>query len=225
MDDTPAYLEKLRRDLLEQFKDKPNIEVLQEALAKELEEVHKFFDELNTLRWLQTAEGVQLDGIGDIVVMSRAEALVVSRMAGVNIPMDDDNYRLYLTFKIHLNTNECTYSDVFRALKMFWARTPLYYSEDPNQPATIIITIPERISAIEWNVLQIATMVKAAGVGLHYILHAEFNHTDYAVCGVSEVIREYFIREETEIGDVIDVWDYSAVAVSEYIGEEYRSDD
>ena len=57
------------------------------------------------------------------------------------------------------------------------------------------------------------------------VIQHEFYHTDFAACAVSEVIREYFIREETEIGDVIDVWDYSAVAVSEYIGEEYRSDD
>ena len=219
MDDTPAYLEKLRRDLLEQFKDKPNIEVLQKALAKELEDIHKFFDELNTLRWLHTAEGVQLDGIGDIVVMPRAEALVVSRVAGFNIPMDDDNYRLYLTFKIHLNTNECTYRDVFRALKMFWTRTPLYYAENPAHPATIVITVPQTVSVIEWNILQIAAMVKAAGVALHYVFLDECTVKDYHAAALTEYVREFFSEDDTEI--IVDTIDYSGVAANEMIREEY----
>ena len=173
MDNALGYREKLRSDLPEQFKGKPNIEALQGAFAKSLEEVYEFLAELNTLRRLKTAEGAELDGIGDIVAMSRADALAVSRSAGINVPMDDSNYRLYLTFKIHLNTNECTHKDLFRAFRMFWSGTPLYYSEDLSYPATIFITIPERkqtISAVEWNVLQIATMVKAAGVTLYYVL-------------------------------------------------------
>ena len=46
------FIEKLRRDMIEQFKGKPNIEVYQKALARQLEELHAFFYDLDTLRWL-----------------------------------------------------------------------------------------------------------------------------------------------------------------------------
>ena len=62
MDD---FLDRLRRDTIEQFRDKPNIDVYQKALARQLSELYAFFTELDTLQWLQNAEGVQLDGIGD----------------------------------------------------------------------------------------------------------------------------------------------------------------
>jgi len=64
-------------------------------LARQLEDVYDFFYQLHTLRWLQTAEGVQLDGIGDIVVLSRMEALALSNLGGLNIPIDDPTYRLW----------------------------------------------------------------------------------------------------------------------------------
>ena len=173
MDNTRDYLQKLRDDLLEQFKGKPNIEVFQKALARQLEELYAFFYQLNFLRWLQTAEGVQLDGIGDIAVMSRTEALIISRLAEQNVPMDDDIYRLYLTWKVNLNTTNCTYRDVYRALKMFWPNTPLYYSEDPAHPATMFFTTPILRPEDNVNILLIAPRIKAAGVALKVIAQTE----------------------------------------------------
>ncbi|MDR1558708.1 MAG: DUF2612 domain-containing protein, partial [Clostridiales bacterium] len=166
MDDAPAFLEKLKRDLLEQFKGKPNIEILQKALARQLEEIYKFFNELNTLRWLQTAEGVQLDGIGDIVAMSRVEAMAVSNLIGQFVPMEDAVYRIYLAYKIHLNTNQTTYKDVYRAIKMFWDKSYLYYSEDLDWPATIFFDTPILSPWDDASALLLAPRVKAAGVQL-----------------------------------------------------------
>jgi hypothetical protein len=167
------FLDKLRRDLLEQFKGKPNIEVFQRALARQLSDLYEFFSELNTLRWLQTAEGIQLDGIGDIVVMSRTDALVVARLVGKNVPMDDVTYRLYLAFKIHLNTSNCTHRDVYRALKMFWDKTPLYYSEKIEHPATMFISTPTLNPDIDVSPLFLAPKVKAAGVALYIVATTE----------------------------------------------------
>ena len=165
MDDNLSYAEKLIRDLLWQFHDKPNIEIFQKALARQLDALHAFFIELLTLRWLNTAVGVQLDGIGDIVVLSRAEALVLSQLAGLNVPMDDDTYRRYLAWKIALNTSDCTHTDVYNALRMFWD-TPLFYSEDINHPATIIFNTPDLTPRDNVGLLFVAPKVKAAGVAL-----------------------------------------------------------
>jgi hypothetical protein len=193
------YLEKLRQDLIEQFKEKPKIDVFQKAMARQLSQVYRFFAELNTLRWLQTAEGVQLDGIGDIVVLSRMEALAVSKMADQNIPMDDEIYRLYLLWKIGLNTNNCTHSDRHKLLRLFWSDSPLYYSENPAYPATIFITIPVSVSNSRAAIFDIAWMINAAGVGLHFIFAGDaFSVTDYTAGVIIEYITEFIV-------DVVDV--------------------
>ena len=136
------YLKKLENDMPQQFKDKPNIEVLLKALAKQLQEVYQFFADLRDKRSLQTAVGRQLDGIGDIVVLSRDDADMLAGLAERRLAMNDELYREYLLYKIHINTNTCTYLDVYRALKMFWNVSPLYYEERPEWPATMFFSTP-----------------------------------------------------------------------------------
>jgi len=160
------FLGALRNDLPEQFKGKPNIDTFQTALAKQLADVYEFFETLLTLRTLQTAEGAQLDGIGDIVCLTRTEALVVSDIANQNVPMEDEVYRRYLAWKIGINTSNSTYNDVYTALKMFWDNSPLIYSENLAHPATIFFDTPTLSPQDNAGVLLLAPKVKAAGVAL-----------------------------------------------------------
>jgi hypothetical protein len=98
---------------------------------------------------------------------------------------------------------------------MFWTRTPLYYSESPDVPATILITVPKAVSEIEWNVLQIAAMVKGAGVALQYLFpFAEFTSDGYYAGAEAEQFREFF-AEERDIPS--DGSDYHAGAMAEHI--------
>lgn len=167
------YLCKLENDMPQQFKNKPNIEVLLKALARQLQEVYQFFADLRDKRSLQTAVGKQLDGIGDIVVLSRDEADKLAGLAERSLAMNDELYRDYLLYKIHINTNICTYLDVYRALKMFWNVSPLYYEERPEWPATMFFStpvlrpedMPERLFRVP--------VVKAAGVMLKIIVTTE----------------------------------------------------
>jgi len=201
MDNTMDYFQKLRDDLLEQFKGKPNIEVFQEALSRQLLEFYEFLYQLYALRWLQTSEGVQLDGIGNIVVMSRADALVVSKLAEQGVPMDDETYRLYLAWKKNLNATNCTNTDVYRALKMFWDKTPLYYSENPAYPATMFYSAPAQdpdAELIDFSILAIAPKIKAAGVSMiivvpidriSFINENRFNFIDFDVqFGITNIL-------------------------------------
>ena len=68
------YIELLRQDLLEQFKDKPVIDALNEAIGEQLNDLRDFFDALKNERGVLTAVGKQLDGVGDIVGLTRMEA-------------------------------------------------------------------------------------------------------------------------------------------------------
>ena len=132
------YTEKLRQDLLEQFKEKPVIDALICAVGEQLTDLHRFFTALRDERGVLTAIGKQLDGVGDIVCLSREEAGALACTAESVYVLDDEQYRDYLIFKIWKNTNNCTYHDVIKAFRMFWSK-PLYYHEDPEEPAVMLL--------------------------------------------------------------------------------------
>ena len=206
MDDYGNYFKKLYDDLLEQFKDKPNLEVFQKAMARQLNEVYAFFYALQTMRRLQDAEGVQLDGIGNIVDLTRTDALIWSNTAGQTVPMDDNLYRMYLWFKIFLNTSEGTYADIVRVLKMFWPYTPVYYSEEIEKPATMFFTTPRLPIGADLRMLQIVTRVKAAGVALHFIVPTlEEDVEVYFATGTGYWLRQFIVCDTepmpTDAGD------------------------
>lgn len=158
------YIKKLKADLVEQFRGKPNIEALVEVIGEQFEDLVEFFEQLRIKRTLYEAEGKQLDGIGDIVVLSRLEA---AKMYGLTsaAELPDDVYRKYLIFKILKNTCNCTYYDIMKAIGMFWNGPPLKYSEDPQKPATIIFDF-DVTPDIADQVLGLP-FVKAGGVGLN----------------------------------------------------------
>ena len=159
------FVTKLKQDLVEQFRGTANIEALMEGVGVELQEVFDFYEQLRTQRSVDTAVGKQLDGVGDIAVMTRKEA---GQLAGNPIPfevIDDDTYRQYLIYKILKNTCDCTYPDIIKAFRMFWDR-PLYYTEDPEQPATMIFDTGELPGDVDTTPLFKTPLIRAAGVTL-----------------------------------------------------------
>ena len=159
------FVTKLKQDIVEQFRGKANIEALMEVVGIELQEVFDFYEQLRTQRSVDTAVGKQLDGVGDIAVMTRKEA---GQLAGNPIPfevIDDDTYRQYLIYKILKNTCDCTYPDIIKAFRMFWDR-PLYYTEDPEQPATMIFDTGELPGDVDTTPLFKTPLIRAAGVTL-----------------------------------------------------------
>lgn len=159
------FVTKLKEDLVEQFRGKANIEALMEVIGIQLQEVFDFYEQLRTERSVEKAVGKQLDGVGDIAVMTRKEA---GQLAGNPIPfevIDDDTYRQYLIYKILKNTCDCTYPDIIKAFRMFWDR-PLYYTEDPEQPATMIFDTGELPGDVDTTPLFKTPLIRAAGVTL-----------------------------------------------------------
>lgn len=169
MDDFTA---KLKGDLIEQFRGKPNIAALLEAIGAQLQAVAQFFDALRTQRAISTSVGAQLDGVGDIVVLSRAQAGQLASVTSPGEAITDDTYRKYLIYKVLKNTNICTYPEIIQSFQMFWEK-PLFYEEDPERPATMIfhtgVLRPE--DRVE-NLLQ-APIIRAAGVGVKVIATTE----------------------------------------------------
>lgn len=160
------YRQSIEKDTLEQFRGQPNIQVLHDVFAKQLQDVYDFFMQLKLHRWIHDATGKQLDGVGDIVVLSRAEASEYAKAAGLGDASNDEVYRKYLFYKVLKNTNTCTYPDLIRAFRMFWEK-PLYYHEDPEYPAVMFLDAGILSPEDHAENLLSAPIIKAAGVGIH----------------------------------------------------------
>lgn len=127
---TKSFLDKLP----EQFKRKHNIEVLIQAFAAELEELVEVFGELETLRAIKTAYGRQLDGIGEIVNLSRVESTAYAGIVDFYV-LDDDRYRLFLMYKALRNANMCTFPELMEICRLLYNVKLLYYREFDDHPA------------------------------------------------------------------------------------------
>ena len=155
-------------DLPQQFLEKKNIEALIRAFSKQLQELQQVFDDLENLTDLDTATGQNLDMVGTIIPLSRKEAGI---LAGINVEdpvISDERYRQFLRYQNLVNTNECTYYDLMNGLALLWDVSPIYYIEDPDMPATIILTMPFLKPGGEVVRVGEVPMVKPAGVRIEF---------------------------------------------------------
>lgn len=181
-------------DIPQQFKRKRNIEGLIRAISAELDELSEVFQSLVAERDIDSAHGAQLDMLGSIICLTRAEA-----MSMYSCDFTDDSYRFLLKFKMLLNTNTCTLEELYNACRKLYGVQNIEFRESQaspeigNQPtakpeeASIGLTevFPAKI-AVDINeadlspetlrmVVDISSMIKrilAAGVGLTATLHS-----------------------------------------------------
>lgn len=160
---------KMVDDLVEQFKGKKNLGALAEAIDRQMQDVAAFFRQLRDERSVNAAVGAQLEGVGDIVVLTRQEAGKLANLAEPGMELlDDEEYRKYIIYQILRNTCDCTYPDIIRSFRMFWPK-PLYYSEDPEYPATMVLQTDTLAPEDMAETLLRAPIIKAAGVGIRLI--------------------------------------------------------
>lgn len=194
----PDYVEKLRTDLAEQFKEKPVINALVETIGEQLADVFDYYADLRDCRGVQTAVGKQLDGVGDIVALSRKEAGELACLKESTFVLNDEEYRKYLIYKIWKNTNNCTYADIIRAFRMFWDK-PLYYSEKPEYPATMILETGELTPEDDVQKLLTAPFIKAAGVGIKVIAYTVNPLMSYTLAASGIMGRGYMVTTLPQI--------------------------
>lgn len=162
------YDERILREFPHAFQNKEKIGVLVRAFARQLDGLYQAGMDLKTLCDLDTAQGKQLDGIGDIVVLSRSDAMRLIKGPIQYDIMDDEHYRHYLKYKILKNTSTCTYYDIITAVQMLWGADEIEYFEDPEEPAAVTLAFPDPGGAAQ---LDDIPPIIAAGVGIH--IHAK----------------------------------------------------
>ena len=192
------YLERLENDLIEQFRSLPNISVLNKALARQLQEVYDFLLQLKTVLAIDTSSGQQLDNIGDIVQLSRREAAALAQQSSYSYEDEDAMYRVFLFYKIFLNTAECTYADIMRSIYMLWDGV-LTYHETPDEPATIILGY-EMFNGNNNRRLLSIPILKPAGVKIRFSSRANLGTTLYVGGSTTQLAKlKYVQTEATEL--------------------------
>ena len=178
-------LDSWLNDMPQHFLGKKKIEILIGAFAKQLDEVKNVIGDLNSLTDLDTATGKNLDMVGTIIPLTRKEA---GELAGIGVEdpvISDDRYRQFLRYKLLLNTCECTYYDLMEGISLLWDVSPVYYIEDPDFPATIILTMPFLTPGGKPVRLGEVPMVRPAGVQIDY---------EYRIKVVIETLCKWIFR-------------------------------
>jgi hypothetical protein len=177
---------------LAQFVGKPNLEAFVRSLFAPINTLDTALRDMMRDRWLDTASGVQLDGIGTIVgqkrVVSHAvylaffgfdsqpsgRAFGIAPMRRQNQPfadavtLDDDNYRTILRLKIALNNGHGTVEEIIAACQLIFQADRVIVENTGNASMTVSIGRVLDQSSILYADAQ-GFIPRAAGVGLTLI--------------------------------------------------------
>ncbi len=119
-----TYVEKALSRITSEFQNSPLLLAMLAAIIKPLDDLQADADEIKTKRWIDTAEGKQLDGCGYIVGELRQGR-------------DDEAYRQGIKFRVFVNVSEGTPQALIRGLKYLTSPSDVQYLE--MYPATAIL--------------------------------------------------------------------------------------
>lgn len=183
----------MHNHLISQFQERPVIKAILEALGEELNIIRQAASDLRLKRWIDTGEGVQLDGIGEIVGKDRviANAVYLPFFGFYGQPntmgfgeahfrdsgqawqkstvLDDYSYRKVLWAKVFKNTSFGTHEDTIAMLKVIFD-VPIVVVEDAGN-AKIRLGIGRRLNVAEMLLIKAYNLfIRAGGVGIRYVV-------------------------------------------------------
>ena len=177
---------------LNQFRDSPVFESFVKALYQPMNELNKAFFDLQFKRGLDTAEGAQLDRIGDIVglkrTLSNAESIIFfgfeeqenvkgfgkarlrrafERTTGGSVSLPDYEYRMLLKWKIAVNNGHGTAEEVIHAMRMVFD-TSMVRAFDAGDAKIQLVFNSRKTPKYLLNNMR-SLIPKAAGIGLEIV--------------------------------------------------------
>jgi hypothetical protein len=198
---TIDHTDRMRQHLISQFQwdvidekiydDKPVLRAILTALGAEMDELNQAVNDLKNKRWIDTAEGVQLDGIGEIVDRNRQidKAIAIPFFGFLGQPstkgfgqarfrtnnettltsyiLEDAEYKTVLLEKVIKNNSRGTAEDTLQSLKFIFNAPTVAVEEAGN--ANIVVAIGRKLDDSD-KILANAVdlIVRAGGVGLKY---------------------------------------------------------
>ena len=176
---------------LAQFNEKTAIEALVKALLRPTNAINRALQDLIDRRWLDTAEGKQLDGVGEIVGLSRSlvEYLPVTYFGFLHQPsiggfyaarikrkhealatssayvLPDHEYRTMLYWKIGINNGHGTTEEIIQSLEQIFGATRVVVTNAGGANLHILISgIADQNHPLLSRIVEFVP--RAAGVGL-----------------------------------------------------------
>lgn len=190
------HAEIMLSHMFAQFENKPLFEGVMRVLGNRLNTLHHVFDDLQNKRWIDTSEGVQLDGCGVIVdqprLISKAIALPffgfqdqpsargfgIARFRRKNeshlssAKLADPEYQKMIKAKIAKNVSDGTTEEVIQSYQNIFAAPKVIITELEN--AKIRVGIARELTEAEIAFAHAANLfVKPGGIGIQ--LKAHFN--------------------------------------------------
>ena len=145
--------------LLEQYKDRPKLKGLLSGLVNPLQEIEEQLTRLESERWLDEAEGIQLDQMGKIVGELRNNR-------------GDEEYRLAIYTRIFLNRGGGTPEDIIAALNLVYDLERIEYSELYPASFQVYVQGYDGLKGIK----TLVESIRPAGVGNSVITHSDCNN-------------------------------------------------
>lgn len=147
----PAAIDPLHR-LVQQFRGKPRIETLLRAIAAQTQAISDALEDLRTERWIDTAEGAQLDGLGRILGLARGA-------------WDDEQYRARLRVRIRILLADGTPENIIATLALLANGESVQLIE--TYPAELRIVLGGAVTPeVEGALRETALSIKPPGVAL-----------------------------------------------------------
>lgn len=198
---TIDHTDRMRQHLISQFQwdvinekiygDKPVLRAILTALGAEMDELNQAVNDIKNKRWIDTAEGVQLDGIGEIVDRNRQidKAIAIPFFGFLGQPstkgfgqarfrssnettltsyiLEDAEYKTVLLEKVIKNSSRGTAEDTLQSLKFIFNAPTVAMEEVGN--ANIVVAIGRNLNDSD-KILANAVdlIIRAGGVGLKY---------------------------------------------------------
>lgn len=191
--------DSMHAHLIGQFHGKPVIRAFLDAIGAEFDELETALNDLRDQRWIETGEGVQLDGIGQLVSQVRqiadavqipffgfadqpnAQGFEVGRFRDEweiylqSVNLSDPEYRLVLRAKIMKDTSPGTTEDTIASLKFIFSAPTVLIQDRGN--AKFSIAIGRILNANEISVARALDLfVRAGGVGILEASHYPAGH-------------------------------------------------
>jgi len=138
--------------LIERWKNKPNLQVMLDSLAAEVQELEDAAIQVLLGRLPDFAQGVQLDALGRIVGQSREG-------------LDDDRYRVHIRARIAINQSFGRPDDLLTVIRILSAAR-LTILEHGNATMAIAFIDPLESPAIGAELPRLLNQARVAGVRL-----------------------------------------------------------
>jgi hypothetical protein len=152
-------VERALARLPQQHKDKANIRALVSALVGPAQAIEDAIWQLYTLRRVDTAEGVQLDLLGDVVGQPRDG-------------LSDDDYRRYIRARIATNRSLGVVEDLIKITRLVVGDDALRVEVERQNIATIVVRLLEIPITDELADIVFDFLFKAKAAGVRLILES-----------------------------------------------------